>query len=533
MKTNLLKVVSAVALASTLVACGKTKTVKEEWTDEEKVAWAEENGYEQWTDAERAEWAEENGYVRPVAQKALLEVTFNNYKDDAATTTEDEQTRNLTSISYTDLYTKFEGDYDFLLMLGNSTCGTCSTLKSYLADWVAETHYSVYYISDLTDTTDVKYTDVWAKLSNPTSWPRLYAVIGGEVRDVLTFQDSNDVTETKVNGFIEEYFEMEEFKAETYRFENMAEYRAAVASGEQFIVYVGRDACPDCKNLSDIKKDDSLRKYFKEYDGKIYSIISEDTIAEHKNSTLWNDVTKWSGYWGSINVATQTSSVSGNNKAENLAYMIAGGVFDAATLALGQEAFLQAALDYANDAYLNDDGTKYMRDSIRSVPGLAAVNFAHSVQYATENDSVFALIADNAEMGTRVVGEGQNAVTYKTVRQTKTIQVYNTATSAWENQEVTYNRFAVKALALGGSASTFTGDNPVALWIAHKNAFVGALGGKGAATMSTYTNNLTFSNIYTDCLTSRNATYHTEYEVDFVQAQTMNWMNSWVYNTAA
>ena len=322
---------------------------------------------------------------------------------------------------------------------------------------------------------------------------------------------------------------MEEFKATTYRFENFAEFRAAVASGEQFIVYVGRDACPDCKNLSDIKKDDSLRKYFTEYTGKIYQIVSEDTIAEHATSTLWNDATKWNGYWGSINVGTQTSSVSGNNKAENLAYMVAGGVFDATTLALGQEAFLQAALDYANDAYEHDDGTKYMRDSIRSVPGLAAVNFAHSVQYATEADSVFALIADNAEMGTKVIGE----TTYKTVRQTKTIQVYDTETSAWVNKEVTYEKLAVKALNLGSSAGTqaspFTGDNGVALWITHKNAFVGALGGKGAATMASYTNNMTFTNIYTDCLTSRNALYHTQYELEFVQAQTMNWMTSWVY----
>ena len=37
------KVASVVALAATLTACGKTKTVekKVEWTDEEKTAWQE------------------------------------------------------------------------------------------------------------------------------------------------------------------------------------------------------------------------------------------------------------------------------------------------------------------------------------------------------------------------------------------------------------------------------------------------------------------------------------------------------------
>jgi len=518
MKKNLVKVVSAVALASTLVACGKTKTkeVKVEMTEAEKIA-----------------WAEENGYVKPGAAKAKLEVTFNNYKDDASTTLVDEKENNLTHISYADLETKFTGEYDFLLMLGNTECGTCATLKGQLADWVAETKYTVYYINEVTAGTAAEKTAVMTRLGNPTTWPRLYAVVGGEIKETLTFQDSNDVTEAKVETFIEKYFEMEEFKATTYRFTSFAEFRAAVASGEQFIVYVGRDACPDCKNLSDIKKDDSLRKYFSEYEGKIYQIVSEDTIAEHASSTIWNDATKWNGYWGSIDVANNTSKVSGNNKAENLAYMVAGGVFDATTLALGQEQFLAAAIEYADEAYLHDNGTNYMRDSIRSVPGLAAVNFAHSVEYAKETDSVFALIGDNAEMGT-IEYKGQ---TYKSVKQTKTIQVYDTATSKWVNQEVTYNKLAVKALNLGSSAGTesspFTGDNGVALWITHKNAFVGALGGKGAATMASYTNNMSFSNIYTDCLTSRNANYHTQYELEFVQAQTMNWMTSWKYTPAA
>ena len=345
---------------------------------------------------------------------------------------------------------------------------------------------------------------------------------------------------------------MEEFKAETKRFATLAEYRAAVASGEQFIVYVGRDACPDCKNLSNIDKDDSLRKYFTEYEGKIYSIISEDTIAEHANSTLWNDVTKWNGFWGTVTpsktltadditagktLAQVQSGVSGNNKAENLAYMIAAGEFTAAELALGQEAFLARALEIANDAYLNDDGTHYMRDSIRSVPGLAAVNFDHKVEYAKEGDSIFGLIQTYAgdALGTKVVG----TETYRTISTTKTIQVYDETAQKFVDQSVTYVRYVPKALNLGSNAgvegknSPFTGDNGVALWITHKNAFVGALGGKGAANFGTYTNNMSLSNIYTDCLTSRNPNYHTVYELEMVQAQTMNWMTSWKYTPAA
>ena len=510
------KVASVVALAATLTACG---------------------GKEKMTDAEKAKWAEENGYVKVEATtaKPKLELTFNNYKGE-------NKTKNLTAISYADLEVKFESGYDFLLMLGNSECNTCATLKGVIADWIAETKYTVYYISDETAGTAEDKAKVMARIGNPTTWPKLYAVVGGEAKETLSFATSDTVKKEKVEALAEKYFEMEEFKATTYRFENLAEYRAAVASGEKFIVYVGRDACPDCKNLSDIKKDDSLRKYFSEYEGKIYSIVSEDTIAEHAQSTLWNDVTKWNGYWGSIDTSKTTaaegktlaatqSSVSGNNKAENLAYMIAGGVFNKATLELGQEAFLQAALTYADDAYLNDDGTKYMRDSIRSVPGLAAVNYDHDVEFAKEGDSIFGLIQTyaGAALGTKVVGTD----TYRTISTTKTIQVYDSTAQKFVDQEVTYVRYIPKALSLGSNAGVagknqpFTGDNPVALWVTHKNAFVGALGGKGAANFGTYTNNLVFSNIYTDCLTSRNATYHTEYELDFVQAQTMNWMTSW------
>ena len=217
--------------------------------------------------------------------------------------------------------------------------------------------------------------------------------------------------------------------------------------------------------------------------------------------------------------------------------MIAGGVFDAATLSLGQEAFLQAAIAYADNAYLHDDGTNYMRDSIRSVPGLAAVNFDHSVEYAqvyaddpattevneAKTDAVFQLIADNATIGTKVV----NGKTYRTINTTKTIQVYDADAQKFVDQTVTYERFMIK-----GSGVPSAGANTVALWVTHKNAFVGALGGKGAASFGTYTNNLTFSNIYTDCLTSRSAVYHTQYELEYVQAQTMNWMTSWVYTAA-
>ena len=190
---------------------------------------------------------------------------------------------------------------------------------------------------------------------------------------------------------------------------------------------------------------------------------------------------------------------------------------------------MDAAIEYANNAYLNDDGTMFMRDSIRSVPGLVAVNFEHNVQYAESGDEVFSLIKDYAEIGSKTVGE----VTYITTITTKTIYVYDEAQEKFVDKVVTYERYVPKALSLNGTAGSesrpFTGDNPVALWITHKNAFVGALGGKGTANLGTYTNNITFSNIFTDCLTSRNNTYHTMYELDMVQAQTMNWITSWTY----
>ncbi|MBE6124371.1 MAG: hypothetical protein E7184_02365 [Erysipelotrichaceae bacterium] len=542
MKVNkLLKVASVAVLASTLAACGKEKVSKkdyEKWAKdngyvlEEGIdyeGWAEDNGYVEDPDYEG--WAEDNGYVQPVVEKAKLEVTFNNFADNPATGTVedpvDEQQRNLTEIDYDSLKAKFDGDYDFLLMLGNSTCGTCSTLKSVLADWIAETHYTVYYINDLTAGGNDAKTEVLGKLGNPTNWPRLYAVVGGEVEEVKFFANSAAVTRAAVDELVAKHYTLEEFKAEVYRFENMAELREAIVDGEQFILYVGRDACGDCKNLSDIHRDNTLTKIFKEYEGKFYTLVSEDTIAEYKDAAnpnaLWADTTKWSSYWGNINVSTQTSSVSDYNKAENLAYMVAGGAFDETTLALDRDAFLTAAVAYANDALLHDDGTKYMRDSIRSVPGFVAVNFAHSVDYATEADAIMTLISKNATLGTKVVGE----TTYKTVIEEKEVQVYEGG--AWVNKTVTYERLTIK----GASKTAINGSNKRALWVTHKNAFVGALGGKGDATFGTYTNNMTFNNINSDVLTSRSDVYYNEYELAYVQAQTMNWLTSWVYTPAA
>ena len=362
------KVASVVALAATLTACGKTKTVekKVEWTEEEKLQWATENGYLT-TDAEKNAWAEDNGYVKEEAAKPRLEVTFNTFADDAATETTDEALENLTYISHSEIKSKMEAGYSFILMWGDKTheCGTCAAYQSTLANWVKDNHYTVYY-TDANQGTGADKTWVMNALGlTADAFPYLYAVIDGEVAESFRPQNSNNVTAI-VDEFINKHFEVETFTANVKRFRNLAELREAVADGEKFILYVTRNSCPDCVKSADILQDDSLTVYFKNFKGNFYEIVSEDIQAEYSDmfvtrtyesngqtatEEVFPDVVDNAVTANPLRNTTNAYWTNWSNAqvAEQIADMVASGVFTSAELEQSAEDFYKTAITYGKN----------------------------------------------------------------------------------------------------------------------------------------------------------------------------------------
>ena len=324
-KTNLLKTLSIVAMASTLVACGKTKTVKEEWTDEEKVAWAEENGYEQWTQAEKdayaEQWAEDNGYVVPEVELdydnvPTLEVAFGD---------------TYSTVDSKNLMGKLNYKQNFALVIGGSTCTGCSTLKNdgILDAFVEQTGYKLYYWTYDTDANYLAYAtqDETAQAANAAAkilkavYGSMDAIFTTPTLVAFTEPTSNtatmsavaatwDVTGNSAAQIKEKLetvytFETEEFtefrsKADLSQIKTAGNLVKEIASGDASIMFFSRYGCGSCQVLQNTATHwNFITRLFKDItieDGenfKFIAVISEDiqnSVVDASGTTFFNGV---------------------------------------------------------------------------------------------------------------------------------------------------------------------------------------------------------------------------------------------------
>ena len=288
MKKNIVKVVSAVALASTLAACGKTKTVekKVEWTDEEKVAWATENGY--------VKVEEEINYDTT----PTLEVAFG---------------ETYSTVSAKDLMGKLKYKQNFALVIGGSECSGCAALKSngVLDAFVETTGYKLYYWQYDTDAEFLAYAsqDAEKKAANNAA-KILNAVYGSMTADVTPLlvafteptsdtasisavSNSWDVTGNTATQIADKLktvytFETEEFadfrsKADLSQIKTAANLVKEVVSGEESIMFFSRYGCGSCQVLQNTATHwNFITRLFKDItieEGeslKFIAVISED-----------------------------------------------------------------------------------------------------------------------------------------------------------------------------------------------------------------------------------------------------------------
>ena len=290
MKKNLVKVASVVALAASLTACGKTKTVEKEvkvdWTEEEKIQWAEENGYVQVEE-------EINYDTTPT-----LEVAFG---------------QTYSTVTAKDLMGKLKYKQNFALVIGGSECGGCAALKSQgiLDAFVAQTGYKLYYWQYDTDAEYIAYAGQDATAQGKNNAANVLKAVYGSVEANVTpllvaFTEPasdtasiSDAVETwDITGNTADQIKAKLATVYTFETEEFAEFRETVeldqiktignlvkevASGDESIMFFSRYGCGSCQVLQNTSTNwNFITRLFKDVkvdDGKnfkFFALVSED-----------------------------------------------------------------------------------------------------------------------------------------------------------------------------------------------------------------------------------------------------------------
>lgn len=288
MNKKIVKAASVVALAATLTACGKTKTVekKVEWTEEEKLQWATENGYVQVEE-------EINYDTTPT-----LEVAFG---------------QTYSTVTAKDLMGKLRYKQNFALVIGGSECGGCAALKSQgiLDAFVAQTGYKLYYWQYDTDADYLAYADQddTAKAKNNAAQvlKAVYGSVSADVTPLLVAFTEPESETASISAAAESWditgntaAQIKDKLATVYTFETeeFAEFRETVeldqiktignlvkevASGDESIMFFSRYGCGSCQVLQNTSTHwNFITRLFKDVkvdDGKnfkFFALISED-----------------------------------------------------------------------------------------------------------------------------------------------------------------------------------------------------------------------------------------------------------------
>ena len=258
MKKNLVKVASVVALAATLTACGKTKTVekKVEWTEEEKLQWATENGYVQ--------VEEEIDY----ATTPTLEFSFlGDYE----------------VISGANLNTRLSKKENVAVIIGVEGCSGCAGIKASgeLKKFVESTGYKLYYYEYVETDTVGQYIKANLFGGDVVSGPTLVAFTYDDATTATMSKAaakwvdiSNDTAETIRTKLETVYtFETEEIidfvtNAELGEIETLQDVFKEVLSGRESLMFFSQYSCPACQAVKNTSQLNFLTRLAKATDGE-------------------------------------------------------------------------------------------------------------------------------------------------------------------------------------------------------------------------------------------------------------------------
>jgi thiol-disulfide isomerase/thioredoxin len=402
MNKKILKTASVVALAATLTACGKTKTVekKVEWTEEEKIQWAEENGYVQ---AEVEDTRAELEVAMGTTMSAIDAPYLKNYIGSVGASGE-----------------TFGEKKDMLVFYGINECGTCEAIKPIVNAYVASSGHKVYYYNpDNSTALAAIKAEVLKKLGSTDgvtlTGPMLIAYVDGEYKGALS---GTEITAESIATFVGTYYRDDlgaKTVANSWEFENLAQLRTKIAEGKKFVLYATRFNCPWCRKLADTARDNALNKLLRSYEGNLATITSEKVMDEYNSiyvkgtidtleivePTAEGAMTAWQWLYAQDNGATPDvvnetnipaywpNTKTAVQKAEVLLYLVATGEVGAHVTGgqitnADQVAFLKEVAAYAAKQVGTGEGqvAKKFVATDRNIPAFIAVGFTKAEEEA-------------------------------------------------------------------------------------------------------------------------------------------------------
>ncbi len=184
-------------------------------------------------------------------------------------------------------YESFGERKSILVFFEEEDCLTCNEVKPVVDSWVKKTGFSVLsYRIDYNQGTKEEISDFLKKLGssdgiNLTSG-RLVAFVDGKRKGSIS--GNFDIENTgKVDNFVKKYFDISSGTGNLSLRKELTginELRAEVNDGNTFLLYLSRNTCPDCRKLSDPKRDNIINQIAKDYRDKFYRLNSENIVAE-------------------------------------------------------------------------------------------------------------------------------------------------------------------------------------------------------------------------------------------------------------
>jgi thiol-disulfide isomerase/thioredoxin len=177
---------------------------------------------------------------------------------------------------------------NLIVFYNEHDCFTCEKIRPVVEQWVKENGCTIYsYSNDTADGSSVEKKRMLEKLGSDDGTMltagRLVAFVKGKRIDSVSGTYDIATTE-KITRFVSRYYTIPRISSRTVQelagLDGLAALRRAVAYDGNFILYMERQSCPDCRMLSDPSRSDIITKLCNSYTGKLYRIQTEQTVQE-------------------------------------------------------------------------------------------------------------------------------------------------------------------------------------------------------------------------------------------------------------
>ena len=180
---------------------------------------------------------------------------------------------------------------NILVFFSEEDCLTCKKLESVVTEWQNSTKTKIYIYKE-NDSSMLKKLGSSDGV-NLTSG-RLVAFVNGERKASIAGTYDLETTQ-KIDIFVKRYFSLPETKnfitKNTKIFTGLKELRESISNNEEFILYLERESCPDCRRFSDPSRGNGIREVLSSFNGTFCTITTEESLKELKQNITVDNVT--------------------------------------------------------------------------------------------------------------------------------------------------------------------------------------------------------------------------------------------------